>query len=232
MANGKFVAYYRVSTQKQGRSGLGLDAQKEAVASYLNGGNWQLLREFVEVESGKRYENRPQLKAALAACRATGAELIVAKLDRLSRNVAFISALMESGVEFVAVDFPQANRLTIHVLAAVAEHEAQVISQRTKAALKAAKARGVKLGNPANMTAGARAKGIAMAEAARRTKANNFATNCRSSIMELKNEGMSLNQIAARLNSDNILSPRGKVGAWTATTVHRILARTAGMVDA
>ena len=228
MANGKFIAYYRVSTQKQGRSGLGLEAQKEAVATYLNGGSWQLLKEFTEVESGKRHENRPQLQAALAACRATGAQLVVAKLDRLARNVAFISALMESGVDFVAVDFPQANRLTIHVLAAVAEHEAQAISSRTKAALAAADARGVKLGNPGNATAEGRAKGIAAAEIARKRNADRFALNCRSIIDELRSEGLSLNQIAARLNADNILSPRGLAGAWTPTAVSRILARTGG----
>lgn len=225
MANGKFIAYYRVSTQKQGRSGLGLEAQKEAVVTYLNGGRWQLLKEFTEVESGKRHENRPQLQAALAACRATGAQLVVAKLDRLARNVAFISALMEAGVDFVAVDFPQANRLTIHVLAAVAEHEAQAISSRTKAALAAAKARGVTLGNPDNATAEGRAKGIAAAEPAWKSKADRFAADCRAIIDELRSEGLSLNQTAARLNADNILSPRGIAGAWTPTAVSRVIMR-------
>ena len=124
MTNGKFVAYYRVSTQKQGQSGLGLEAQKEAVRVYLNGGRWKLVGEFKEVESGKR-NDRPALAEALAMCRIHGATLIIAKLDRFARNVAFISNLMESGVEFTATDFPQANRLTIHILAAVAEHEAR-----------------------------------------------------------------------------------------------------------
>src|SRR3954447_15475515 len=133
MAGGKWVAYYRVSTAKQGASGLGLEAQREAVAGYLNGGNWQLAAEFTEVESGRRTD-RPELAKALAACRRIGATLIIAKLDRLARNVAFVSNLMESGVEFVAVDFPTANRLTIHILAAVAEHEAAMTSTRTKAA--------------------------------------------------------------------------------------------------
>jgi DNA invertase Pin-like site-specific DNA recombinase len=141
VAQGKFVAYYRVSTAKQGRSGLGLEAQQEAVRSYLNGGAWQLVAEVVEVESGKR-NDRPKLAEALRLCRLHEATLIIAKLDRLARNVAFISNLMESGVEFTAVDFPQANRLTVHILAAVAEHEAAIISTRTKAALVAAKARG------------------------------------------------------------------------------------------
>src|SRR5215472_18823823 len=145
MAKGKFIAYYRVSTAKQGESGLGLEAQRSAVLDYLNGGRWKLVGEFKEVESGKK-NDRPALAKALAACRVHGATLIIAKLDRLARNVAFISNLMESGVDFEAVDFPQANRLTVHILAAVAEHEAKVISERTKAALSAAKRRGVKLG--------------------------------------------------------------------------------------
>src|SRR5215207_3217039 len=145
MAQGKFVSYVRVSTARQGRSGLGLEAQQEAVRSYLNGGNWQLVAEVVEVESGRR-NDRPKLAEALRLCRLHSATLIIAKLDRLARNVAFISNLMESGVEFTAVDFPQANRLTVHILAAVAEHEAAMISQRTKAALAAAKARGTRLG--------------------------------------------------------------------------------------
>ena len=145
MAKGRFVAYYRVSTEKQGRSGLGLEAQQEAVRTHLNGGNWHLAAEVVEIESGKR-NDRPKLAEALRLCRLHGATLIIAKLDRLARNVAFISNLMESGVEFTAVDFPQANRLTVHILAAVAEHEREMISKRTKDALAAAKARGVKLG--------------------------------------------------------------------------------------
>ena len=141
MAEGKFVAYYRVSTERQGQSGLGLEVQENAVLEYLNGGGWKLVGRFVEVESGKR-NDRPELAKALAACRRLGATLVIAKLDRLARNVAFVANLMESGVEFVAYDFPQANRLTIHILAAVAEHEREMISQRTKAALAAAKARG------------------------------------------------------------------------------------------
>src|SRR3954454_25023137 len=135
MAVGRFVAYYRVSTDRQGRSGLGLEAQREAVQSYLDGGSWSLAAEVTEVESGKR-NDRPELDRALRLCRLYGATLVVAKLDRLARNVVFISKLMESGVEFVAVDFPRVNSLTIHILAAVAEHEAAMISQRTRAALK------------------------------------------------------------------------------------------------
>lgn len=139
---GKFIGYLRVSTTKQGDSGLGIKAQRKAMTDYLNRGNWNLLKEYVEIESGKRNDNRPKLNEALAACQRTEATLLIAKLDRLSRNVSFISSLMDSGLEFVACDFPHANRLTVHILAAVAEREREMISKRTKEALQAAKARG------------------------------------------------------------------------------------------
>jgi DNA invertase Pin-like site-specific DNA recombinase len=130
MATGKWISYLRVSTARQGRSGLGLEAQREAVTTFLNGGSWSLIAEVVEVESGT-WSDRPKLAEALRLCRMHGATLVIAKLDRLARNVAFVSALMDAGVDFVAVDFPTANRLTIHILAAVAEHEAQAASTRT-----------------------------------------------------------------------------------------------------
>ena len=142
-----FVAYYRVSTDRQGASGLGLEAQRQAVARHMASGD-RLLAEFTVVESGRRDANCPQLHAALAQCRRRGATLLIARLDRLARNVAFIAGLMESGADFVAVDMPQANRLTIHILAAVAEHEREMISARTRAALAQARARGQRLGNP------------------------------------------------------------------------------------
>lgn len=145
MPSGKFIAYYRVSTARQGESGLGLEAQKEAVMQYLNGGNWQILAEYTEIESGKR-NDRPKLAQAIASCKRLHATLILAKIDRLARNVHFISGLMESGVEFVAVDNPTANKLMIHMLAAFAEHEREQISKRTIEALAAAKRRGVQLG--------------------------------------------------------------------------------------
>jgi DNA invertase Pin-like site-specific DNA recombinase len=145
VAEGKFVAYYRVSTAKQAASGLGLEAQKAAVLQYVNGGSWTLSGEFTEVESGKN-SDRAQLALALNACRLIGATLVIAKLDRLTRNVAFLANLMEAGVEFVACDNPHSTRFTIHLLAAVAEHEREPISKRTIAALQAAKARGTVLG--------------------------------------------------------------------------------------
>src|SRR3954451_24854366 len=195
MADGRFVAYYRVSTDRQGRSGLGLDAQRAAVTEYLNGGNWQLVAEFTEVESGRK-NDRPKLAKALAACRRIGATLIIAKLDRLARNVAFVSNLMEAGVEFVAVDFPTANRLTIHILAAVAEHEREMISTRTKAALAAAKARGTRLGNPNGLSAEARTKGTAVGVEKRKAAAAALAPV----VAEIKASGRtSLRTIAAGL---------------------------------
>src|SRR5215472_1667667 len=142
-----FIAYLRVSTDKQGHSGLGLDAQRSAVQRHASSTGDRIAAEFVEIESGRK-SDRPELTAALAACRARRAVLLIAKLDRLARNVAFVSNLMEAGVEFVAADMPTVNRLTVHILAAVAEEEARMISARTKAALEAAKARGVRLGNP------------------------------------------------------------------------------------
>lgn len=222
MATGRYVAYFRVSTPKQGISGLGLDAQKTAVGNYLNGGRWKVIREFVEVETGKR-NDRPQLARALALCRIHNAVLIIAKLDRLARNVAFISNLMESGVEFVAVDFPQANRLTVHILAAVAEHEAAMISARTKAALAAAKARGTILGGDRGNIAAQAAKGARASIAVRSAKSRKRAIDLLPVVEDLRAEGAaSLRQIAAGLNQRGIPAARG--GEWSAVQVQRILA--------
>jgi DNA invertase Pin-like site-specific DNA recombinase len=213
------VTYLRVSTDRQGQSGLGLEAQREAVRRYLDGKGWPPVAEFVEVESGKRAD-RPQLAAALAACRVHGATLIVAKLDRLARNVAFVSALMESGVEFVAVDFPQANRLTVHILAAVAEHEAAMISARTKAALAAARARGTKLGNPGNLSNGE--KGRANSAAVRAGRASGRAADLRPMLDQLRADGAtSLRQLADGLNRRGIPAPSG--GFWHANSVRRVM---------
>jgi DNA invertase Pin-like site-specific DNA recombinase len=222
MVTGKFVAYLRVSTDKQGHSGLGIEAQRKAVNDYLNGGSWELLAEYVEVESGKR-SDRPQLTAALAHAKATGATVVIAKLDRLARNVAFISNLMESGVEFVAADMPMANRLTVHVLAAVAEHEREMISQRTKAALAAAKARGTKLGNP-NGARALRGLGNAPAVAAVKASADAHTAQVLPVIESIRAKGIaSLHAIAGELNRRGILTARG--GRWYATTVRNALTR-------
>src|SRR3954447_16722721 len=145
MAKGAFVAYYRVSTERQGRPGLGLDAQRKAVEDFLNGGNWRLVAEFKEIESGK-HSDRPALAKAFRACRLHGAKLVIAKLDRLSRDAHFLLGLEKAGVDFVAADMPTANRLTVGIMAMVADEERRLISKRTKGALAAAKKRGVKLG--------------------------------------------------------------------------------------
>jgi len=216
----KFVAYYRVSTDKQGKSGLGLEAQRAAVLAHLNGAH--PVAEFTEVESGGR-KDRPQLLAALAACRRHKARLIIAKLDRLSRSVAFISALLEAGVDFVACDMPMANKLTIHILAAVAEHEREMISARTKAALAAARRRGVRLGSP-RPEIGA-AVGCARGASARALQAQRHAVEVLPVIAEIKRAGtITLAGIAAALNERGIASARG--GTWSPSTFARVLART------
>lgn len=225
MANGKLISYLRVSTARQGASGLGLEAQREAVSRYLNGGKWQLVQEVVEVESGKR-NDRPQIAEALRLCRLHRATLVIAKLDRLARNVHFISSLMESGVDFVACDFPEANRLTVHILAAVAEHEAAMISARTKAALEAARARGVALGglrgDPDRMKRVA-AKGAVQSAIVRRQKAGERRGDLLPMIEQLRlNGATSLRAIAAGLNGVGLTTARG--GRWTATQVKRVVA--------
>src|SRR6516162_8861224 len=177
MTSGKFVSYLRVSTDRQGRSGLGLEAQRKAVEDYLNGGNWELLAEFVEIETGKK-DDRTKLRKALHRCKVTGATLVIAKLDRLSRNFAFIAALQDSGAKFVAADMPEANETMIQFMAVIAQHERKAISARTKAALAAAKARGQKLGNPnlaALQAAGAGQAGWTAGAAGNREKADKFA---------------------------------------------------------
>ena len=216
MAIGRFIAYYRVSTDKQGKSGLGLEAQKAAVNQWLNGGDWSLLGEFVEVESGKD-SCRPQLAAALRQCKLTGSTLVIAKLDRLSRNMAFLANLMDGAVEFVACDNPHATRFTLHILAAVAEHEAAMISQRTRAALQAARERGVKLGGY---------RGGPAPDGARSAAVRGAAADARADMLTpvlAKLAGQSLHQIAAELTKRGIVTPRG--GSWTATAVRRALKR-------
>ena len=219
----RFVAYYRVSTAQQGASGLGLDAQREAVARHVAGAGGQLVAEFEEVESGKK-NDRVEIARALAACRLSRATLIIAKLDRLARNVAFISSLMESNVDFVACDNPHATRLTIHILAAVAEHEREMISARTKAALAAAKARGVKLGNP-HLRPGDRFAARS-ARAARTEHAKEHAADVLPYIAAAQKAGCrSLGEIARALTARGIDTPAGGF-TWNGTQVRRILARS------
>lgn len=212
--DGKFIAYYSVSTAQQGRSGLGLDAQQSSVKAYLNGGNWELLSEFTEIESGKR-KNRPQLQAALALCKKHKATLVIAKLDRLARNLHFISGLMEAKIDFVAVDMPTANRMTVQIMAVFAEEEARAISARTKAALASAKERGVRLG-----------KHGATLGALNRARASNEATQLRPIVNGLLSNGIRTPRaIAQALNTGGVKTPQGKL--WHRTSIQRLLGRMA-----
>lgn len=223
----KFVAYLRVSTARQGASGLGLEAQRSAVQGFLAGRHGNFVAEFVEVESGKR-DDRPQLAAALAACRLHRATLVMAKLDRLARNVRFIAGIMDSGVDFVACDMPHANRLTLHLMAAMAEHEAAAISERTKAALAAAKARGTKLGNPngaAHLRAGCR-DAARLSSFARRAKAVERARGIQPVLDGMRSNGLySAADQARELNRQGVPAPRG--GPWQAGQVRRLVALVA-----
>ena len=217
MADGKFVAYYRVSTTGQGVSGLGLEAQREAVERYLNGGSWSLIEAFTEVETGKganALDRRPELKAALAYARKHKATLVIAKLDRLARNVHFVSGLLETGVDFVAADRPDADRFTLHLEAALAEREARVISERTKAALAAAKRRGVVLG----------ANGRTLAVRNRAEAAERVAPMA-GRLTALRGEGLSLRRIASTLNAEGVSPPGASGGVWHPATVQRALER-------
>ena len=222
MAEGKWVSYLRVSTGRQGRSGLGLEAQRKAVDDYLNGGRWKLIKEFVEVESGKRSDNRPQLEAALAACRLHGAKLVIAKLDRLSRDAHFLLGLDKAGVDFVAADMPNANRLTVGIMAMVAEEERRMISARTKAALAAAKRRGVQLGGDRGKPPTAKMR--KRSAVVRQQRATERAADIKPTIEELQASGaVSLRAIAAGLNERGIPTAHG-AGTWTAVQVSRVLA--------
>jgi len=214
--SGKFIAYYRVSTDKQGKSGLGLDAQKAAVADRLNGGRWKILEEFTETESGKRV-SRPQLDAALTACKKHKAKLVVAKLDRLSRNVGFIHKLLSSDVEVLFADLPELNgamgKFMLLTMANVAELEAGLVSERTKAALKAAKARGVKLGR----------HGAEVLAPKYREEARQRAKALKPIITELQGKGLSLAGIAGALNKRKVPTPRG--GRWDHSSVRNVVKR-------
>lgn len=220
----RFVAYYRVSTDGQARSGLGLEAQREAVRAYLNGGQWELVAELTEAESGRKGD-RPELTKALALCRAYGARLVIAKLDRLSRDAHFLLGLQKAGVPFVAADMPHADSLTVGILALVAQKEAEMISARTKAALAAAKARGVKLGGfreASTLTPEARQKAAQVKASAAADKAQDILP----AIREAQAGGAtSLRQTAAVLTQRGMPTPSGAMGPWSAAQVQRVMGR-------
>jgi DNA invertase Pin-like site-specific DNA recombinase len=217
--NREFIAYYRVSTLKQGQSGLGLEAQQAAVAAYLNGSPSSLVGAYTETETGKganALETRPQLRAALEVCRKHKATLIIAKLDRLARNVHFVSGLLETGCDFVAADMPHANKVMIQMHAVMSEWERDQISARTKAALTAAKARGVVLG------ATGRAN-LQQNLEARRAAANAFAEKLSGVLQGFTVAGMTQRQMTAQLNTLGIRAARG--GPWSLAQLQRVLTR-------
>ena len=223
--SGKYVAYYRVSTKKQGTSGLGLEAQREIVQQHLNGGDWEIIGEFTEMESGKRSDrNRPELRAALDLCEAQGAILVVAKLDRLTRNVPFLSRLMESSAKFIACDIPDfgnpsQNRFMLQLMANVAEYEASLISTRTKAALEAAKARGVVLGSPSPEI------GSALGTKRVIEDADAYAAEVMVVIKELQKYGCdTLQKIANGLMARGIETARGGT-KWYPSSVRNVMNR-------
>lgn len=218
----KFVAYYRVSTAKQGKSGLGLEAQQNTANTYLAKINGELVGSYQDIESGSK-DDRPELQKALRECRLTGATLLIAKLDRLSRNRRFLMDLQDSSINFVCCDMPEANNLTVGLLACLADYERELISERTKAALKAAKARGVKLGNP-NLDL-VRNTDTTAATAAKVLKAKARNNEIKDVIQEIKGsvtDRLTLRQIADKLNNAGYTTARG--AQFQATTVNRILA--------
>ena len=220
----KIVSYHRVSTVRQGTSGLGLEAQTRAIEDFARTRDAEVIGSFTEVESGKNNE-RPELKKALHLSKVTGATLVIAKLDRLSRNAVFLLTLRDSGAKFVATDMPDANDLTVGIMALVAQQEREAISKRTKEALSAAKARGIKLGNPNGAAALRRAgKGNAAGIRAIRANADQHAENLAPVVTALRYEGISsLGGIAVALNERGMLTPRG--GTWHKSSVRNLLNR-------
>lgn len=219
MANSKFITYYRVSTTQQGKSGLGLEAQRAAVKLYLKGGDGSVVSEFEEVETGKgsnALDKRPQLRAALAACKKYGATLLIAKLDRLARNVHFVSGLLETGIDFVAADMPQANKVMIQMHAVMSEWERDQISSRTKAALAVAKEQGKVLGAAGSVNLKSNTE-------ARRQVAQTFAENLRPLIESWKDRGLSQRRMVEVLNMARTPAPKG--GEWRLSQLQRVFSR-------
>jgi DNA invertase Pin-like site-specific DNA recombinase len=209
----KFVAYYRVSTEKQGRSGLGLEAQEYAVKTYVASVNGELAMEYKEIESGKK-SKRKELLEAIAFCKKNKCKLIIAKLDRLSRDIEFIAKLQKSNLDFICADMPSANRLTINLMSVMAQHEREMISKRTREGLAAAKARGVKLGNKGNLKKGRK---IQMAAA------DEFANTIWEIVEPMISSGMSQQEIADRLNRNGVKTARD--GRWSRNQLYRIIQR-------
>lgn len=220
--SGKFVAYYRVSTDRQGQSGLGLQAQQDAVRLFLNGGKWQLVGEFTEIESGTRKQlaNRPMLKSALDLCRKQKATIVVAKLDRLARDVQFISELLNSNVKFICADMPEADRTFLQMMAVFAEYEGRRIGERTKSALDALKRKGVKLGAPDPMI-GSRV-GVKVIQ----EKADTYAERVGPVVRDIikKSGAKTLRDIAQALESRGVETPRGN-REWYASQVANLMKR-------
>lgn len=217
MANNQFVTYYRVSTARQGLSGLGLDAQRQSVTTYLSGSSKTVLAEFVEVETGKganALDRRPELRKALEMCRKSGSTLLIAKLDRLARNVHFVSGLIETGVDFIAADMPNANKVMIQMHAVMSEWERDQISERTKAALAAAKARGVVLGatGPSNLKRHTQE---------RQAAARAFNARLMPMLNGFISQGLSRRAMVEQLNALGVTAPRG--GAWSLGQVQRVV---------
>lgn len=221
-----YIAYLRQSTMKQQISGLGVEAQREIIHNHVK--NKSILAEYIETESGKK-SNRPQLLAALAMCRKTNSVLIVAKLDRLSRNVAFTSKLLESDVEIVFCDFPQANRLILHIISSIAEYEAGLISQRTKQSLQAKKARGIQLGKAENLMC-KHQEAITNSSKTNKAKANNNPNNMRAIALlrSLLTQGKSLSEMVCLLNEQGFVTSKGC--KFQITQVKRLLVR-AGLMS-
>ena len=218
----KYIAYYRVSRKEQGISGLGLSAQKTSVTNFVRNQEGTIIQEFTEIETGTNKRERVEIHRAIELAKIEGAILVIAKLDRLSRNVNFVSSLMDAGIEFVAVDMPSANHFTIHIFSALAEQEAKLISSRTRLALAELKKKGIALGNPKNLNDKARAKGtLKVKENAINNDRNRQA---QSIIVNCKEKGMSYRQIAEYLNELNFKTRYGN--QFMAPTVHQLYSRT------